>query len=1557
MDIYGKIVHNRYQIDRLIGEDAVSHIHLAHDLTPKKQRYILKFLKNNVISKRIEDVIRFRIEANAVSEIDHPNIIKIIELGEFIELLYVATEYFPGTSLQDIINEKYLTVQQTVNIIMQLCGALDALHANNIIHRDIKPANILVDNESVKLSGFGLSHLRDLNDPLTFDEIVWNFAYISPEQCGILKRNIDERSDLYSLGVLFFELLTGMAPFEGPDICSIIHQHIAMVPEQPSILNPETPPILDRIVLKLLEKEPENRYQSARGLLADLERYLAGQQEFILGLDDRFTKLSYRTRLIGRDREMAQLATTVERLAAKSGAMYFITGDAGSGKTRLIDELKSSIYARGGLLVEGKCSIQSNKVPNKPIQEALDAFMTNFHNLSSSQKKGIIVALGDEFHNLGELIIKLNPAMKELLGECPPLVALEPEREYKRFHMIISQFLLKLSDLTGGLVIVLENLQWTDEGTLNIITELMNEITRHPLVVIGTYRDDEITEDHGIEKLHTDIAAREVPLTRIHLEQLDAPMMNRFVAGLLLEPEEQTPGISEFIFQKSGGNPFFAIEILKQLIDDAVLVYKKNRWRFDESKLDAVEISASSVETILKRISRLNRNEKDILSAASVIGEKFNMKLLFRLSDLDQTEIVRIIDKAIDLQLLIDLPTWGEIGFAHDRIKEAFYSSIRKDRRKKLHLAIADAIEENNKDDLAPVIFDLAHHFIEGGDSDRAIIFTYPSGIMAMARYANEDALNYFNLTLKILEDKGLEKTAQWIRIAINISNIYLTVGKYDQAIQLLLEVAPLLSDRNQRADVFSNISAAYFRKGDWIKCEEYAIQAGTLLGERFPDSTAFLIAAIFKELLLLFINLIIPGVLIRFMKEKTVENNKLRAKFSLPVLRTYLYTNILKFTRFTLRAHNVAISKIGKSSELAMAIGGLGNILMALTRFTLANRYHRKALALRESLDDQWGAAQSYQWLGYCYQWSGNYHKSIECFDESSRRFKSMGDIFEITNSCAALIHNHLLIADYHAVNQYLDQYFSLITETNDFFGTNMAWILSTPFFLETGDLDTAETLGIAAYNYSMDAKIMFLHCMSCIELGRVYLEKRDIRRAIEFLEHARDIYMENRFLKHYTVHCFPWLTEAYLAEYLYPADINSVDKSQVLARVDELCKKSLAATRRWSSYYGMALLVNAKYCAIRGRRRRAEKLFRASIEHNKKIGRRFCLGRSYYEYGLYLSQTDSGSEAKKMLESAYRVFLSIGAKRRVSELEGLLGIAEQNDEQSSLERRVDSERLTSIIQLARDISQISDTDLLMERILFKAVEITGAQRGCIFIANEDEDLEKKAVFSTLGYDMPIDQQILAMIRDVYATRNQTIIEDARVSPDEGESDEERVSPKSIICVPINERDRTIGVCYLDNSLTSGIFTEKVADLLHTFLSHVASATEIDSLSRRSQAARMPEKKPVQSPMISEKIQKALDYIHENYAYEISREGLASHIGLHHDNLGRYFKLYHGKKMNDYINELRIKEAARKLQETDDKIIDIAFSVGFGSLRTFNKAFREIMKISPAYYRKKRSE
>lgn len=1556
MDISGTTIQNKFHVDKQIWEDTISYLHLAYEATPQKKPLIIRFLKNNVISKRIEDLIRFRIEINAVAQIDHRNITRIIETGEFIELLYVAMEYFPCISLQEAMSRKSFSLNETIDCVLQIGKALECLHGKGIIHRDLKPSNVLVDNETVKLTGFGLAYIREFNEQIPFDETKKSFYYVSPEQCGILKRPIDERSDLYSLGVILFQLLTGRIPFDGTDICSIIHQHIARIPENPSDSNAGVPPILDRIVAKLMDKEPENRYQSARGLISDLERFLDGQREYCLGLDDRLTRLSYRTRLIGREREMSQLNEIPKILAGGSGSVFFITGEAGSGKTRMIEELKSVIFAHDCILAAGSSSIQNNKIPNEPIKEALDEYLANFHNLSDATRENIITALREEFGDLGEIIIKLNPAMAELLGDCPPLVPLEPEREYRRFQMVISQFMMKLSDLTGGLVLVLENLQWTDEGTVNLMHELLNEIDRHPLVIIGLYRDDEISDNHVLEKFRMDIASTEVPTAKIHLEKFDDAAMNKFVAGLLMEQENTVPAISDFIYRKSGGNPFFAIELLKQLVEESVLTHKNNRWICDDNKLGSIEISASIVDVILRRIQALKSDEIDILSCAAVMGEKFNMQLLFKVSSLDRTEIVRIIDAAIGLQLLVDLPAWGEIGFAHDRIKEAFYNSLDDEKRKALHLTIANAIEESNRDSLSPVIFDLAHHFIEGGDTDRAIIFAFPAGIMAMGKYANEEALSYFRTALKLLEAGGHRGSIQWIKIQVNMSRVFLTVGNYDQAIETLCEIAPLMESPIEKADLYSHISAAYQRKGDWKKCEEYAILSGELLGEHFIDSKIVIIATLAKELVLLGLHSLFPRLFVRFRRVKTKEYNRLKATFALPVIWSYIYSNTLKFTRFTLRALNIAISKIGKSPELGMAIGGFGSILMAISRFNLAQRYHEAALSMRERLNDQWGAAQSYQWLGYCHQWKGDYRKSIECFEESARRFKKMGDIYEIGHSYAGLVNNYLFLADYEPLKQYLDQYNKITSQTNDFYGINEAWIYSTPYFLEKGLIETAEWLGTAAYNYSLETNILFTQCTSCIELGKVYLEKRDIPQALKFLEAAYDLYRNNSFLKQYTIQVFPALAEAYLYRYITGKETSGVIPKQLLQKTREFCGKSLVKTKRWASFHGMSLLVNAKYYAIRGKKKRAEKLFLQSIRHSAAIGRRYVLARSYYEYGLFLSQTDAGSAAKKNLETAYSLFREIDAQKYVEELGNLLGIKEDDAGQTSIERHIDNERMSSVIKLAREISNITETDAMLDRILSKAVEITGAQRGCMYIANDRNELEKKAAFSMLGYDTAIDLYSMNIIKAVYSTQTRVILGDANAMPQTGDFNRSRPHSKSILCVPIKERDKTVGVCYLDNSLTSGIFTEKEADLLLTFLSHVAFAIEIEFLHRRYHSARYPEKKALQSPLINEKIQKAVEYIQQNYAYEISREGLASHIGLHHDNLGRYFKLYQGKKMSDYINELRIKEAARKLQETDDKIIDIAFSVGFGSLRTFNKSFREIMNISPAYYRKKRS-
>ncbi|MBN2159658.1 MAG: AAA family ATPase [Spirochaetes bacterium] len=1555
MMILGKIINHRYRIDSLMREDALGSFYLARDLSQDDRQVIFNFFNNNAISNRIEDIIRFKMEIHAVSALEHEGILKMYEIGEFVGLHYIASEPVTAETLYVFMAGGLVSLDESVNIIRRICGALELLHSKNIIHKNINPSSVMIGSGRVLLSGFGLSHVRRYDGTAVSADMIEIFKYMSPEQCRILPYGVDERSDLYSLGVIFYRLLTGKDPFYGRDINSIIHKQMAVLPERPGSLNPNIPAALERIVLKLLEKEPDNRYQSARGLLADLDQYLKGKGDFILGLDDRVRRQTYRTRLVGRDKELNRLVTLYGRIAGGKGGACFVTGEAGSGKTRLLEEMKGRIYSRGGWLVEGRCSLQSYKVPYAPFREILNACLNIFYRMAETERKRIIEVIREEYGNFGEILVRLNPAMKEVLGDFPQMVPLGPEKENARFLMVTAGFFLKLSDLSRRLVIILEDLQWADEGTLALISELLDAISGHPLAIVVSYRPEEVPANHTLMKIREKFLNRDMTVVdEIGLDLFDPERMNLLVSSIMAEPSEKTRAVSEFIQGKSRGNPFFAIEVLKRLVDEHVVDYGSKRPEVDPDILSSIVMPNTVVDIILKRMSHLDEGEAKLLSKASVIGEKFSMKLLFKISGLDETEVVRIIDKAIGLHLLVSTSDAGVVSFAHDRIQEAFYASIPAEERKQAHLLVANTIEEENIDYLEDVIFDLANHCIAMEDIDRALIFSFPAGRKALSQYAYADALRYFQLTLDLLDQLELHGTRLWLEVQKNMSKAHLNLQHYDEGIEILQKIIPLFKSKKDRMEAFADICEAYSKKGEWRKCEKAGTEGFRLAGVWFPGNNASLNLGIVKELA----EHAIRGIFPRRRRERRTEAHLLfviTAKIILSMIWSYVFTDTRKFVYLVLRALNMAERYAGVSPELGLALGGYGALLMAVAMFNRAAAVHEKAMEMRRLVNDRWGTAQSLQWIGFCWQWKGEYYKSLKYFTESAETFRAIGDMREYGFSLFGMCQCHYYLSEFEAARRYLDDYYAIACASNDNYGMSSYWWSSALWYLKTGDFESAEFCALTCYYFSIDAEAWFDYCVvSCI-LGQIYLEKGEFAKALAHLEQAKEINEKHNFLRQYVNDIYPLLAEAALADARAGTVLSGPGRRRRMREIRGLCREAVRKTRKWPAQYGISLMVYAKYHAQRGDKDRADRLFRQSIEHYRKTGGRYEQARCQYEYSAFLSQGDDVRSTRANLESAYQVFSEIGAKKYIGIIQNLLGISRDGESETSMERLIESERMTSAIQLARELNRVPDIDESLRATLHRAIEMAGARRGCIFIRDEGNGLEPKNVTCAGGATGALCPYAMRIVERVLATGRPVIIDDALADQrfkEEGFEDSPE-GMRSVLCAPIIERDAVIGVCYLDNSLAAGVFGKKEMDLVNLLLSNISHARAIEILRRRSVIVQEGESRVLISTIPTEKLQKAVEYINNNYTSDISREGLASYVGIHHDNLGKYFKIYFGKKISDYINELRIHRAAEILRDTDDKIVNVAFSSGFGSISTFNKAFRQIMKISPEIYRK----
>jgi len=1320
------ILNQRYRISNKIAEGGMSIVYLANDIKNEKNQYAIKFLKTNKISNRIEDIIRFKNEAITVSKLEHPNIVKIIEIGEYQKEHFIVMEYLSGNSLHQLLNNRInLTEKEKIEIIISICNGMIYIHNNNIIHRDLKPGNIIIDkNNNIKIIDFGLAQIKELTEIKEIDEIAGTFSYMSPEQCGVIKRVVDERSDLYSLGIIFYQIITEQLPFQGDSVNSIIHKQIASRPEIPTKFNKNIPKIIEKIILKLLEKEQELRYQSVKGLKNDLEKYLRGENDFELGHYDKVIKLGFRTNLIGRDEELQKLKNLYDNTNQGKGSICLISGESGRGKTRLTDELKNYVYKKEGKLIEGKCFSSENKVPYGVIKDALNIYIKIFSKYSKEKQQEIKQKIKNEIGELGQILLSINPLLSELIGDCPPLVELEKDKENKRFLMVVSNFLLNLSKIENGLVIVLDDLQWVEEGNLEILKEMSMDINKFPIFIVGSYRDNEVKENHGLIKFKGFLNENNNPLNEITLNFFDNIKMNEFVAKLLYEDEEKTREMSLFIGQKSKGNPFFAIEILKQLIEEKVIYNENNQWNLNIEQLNKIQISDTIVDIVLKRIQLLEEKEIIVLSYAAIIGRKFGFDLLFKLCENIFSKegneyissIIQIIDKAINLQLLeYDLLEREKIIFVHERIKEAFYKNLSDEKRKELHLQIAKTIEENNKDNIDTVIFDLAYHYIEGNDKEKILKYAYIAGQKSKENYSNDESIKYFLITKKILEEENKSGYEEWTKCIENIVDIYLLIGKNDEAIELSKSLLQNESDPIKNSIIYKNISKAYYQKSDIKNCEEYAKIGLKLLKENLPTDKNIIVAGILKELIIHIFHGFFRFLYINNKKKSVKEKDKLIIEYYKFLRVFYALNDPIKSVRITIRNVNFSESKIGKSKELAYNIINFAFLFTYLTLFKKSYKYFSIGLKLLESYNDKYELANALFYLGMDYQWKGEFKEAIEKFKESIKIFINIGESTVLLMAYANLILTYIYISDYNKCLELYDVYLNLANKVKDNKSILSYYFYKCKSFLELGDYEKSYEFGLKGIDVSID--IGFIYCHTSIAIGELLFEKREIVKSKEYLLKAKELHEKNNYLFQYVVDLYIHIAEVYLFEL-----INSNGKINEL-QVKKSCQLAIEKTKKWATHYGSALRVMAKFYAFTKKNKKAEKYFTESITHLQKIGRKYELAKSYYEYGIFLGNNGQKDKSIQNLEDSYNIFKEIDSKVYLKRTADLLGINDDavSRKYTSTDRLLDRQKFSSVIKVSQDISSILNLEELLEHVMQKSIEVTGAKRGLLFIYNEE--------------------------------------------------------------------------------------------------------------------------------------------------------------------------------------------------------------------------------------------
>lgn len=703
---------------------------------------VLKMMRQ--LYPSFSQLVQFRNQYTITKNLNSPKIIRSLSLESYHHGYILVMEDLGSISLVQYTQQHPLTWLEVLKIAKELTEILDHIHQNHIIHKDIKPANILIhpQTKQIHLIDFHIASLlpketQEIQNPNVLEGTL---AYLAPEQTGRMNRGIDYRADFYSLGVTLYELLTGQLPFLSEDPLELVHCHLAKNPPPLWTINPEIPPIVSQIVMKLMAKNAEHRYQSSRGINYDLEICLqagknAGQiQTFTLGKQDISERFLIPEKLYGRQLEINSLLQTFDRVVSASGAseMMLVAGFSGIGKTAVINEIHKPITRQKGYFIKGKFDQFNRNIP-------LSAFVQTFRDLISqllaeselelSQwRKKICTALGEN----AQVLIEIIPELEKIIGKQPPIVELSGNSAQNRFNLLFQKFIEVFTKKEHPLVIFLDDLQWVDSASLQLIKILMEE--KSYLLLLGAYRDNEVSPVHPFILTCNELKKTGKIIHVITLNPLTFADINQWVSETLHCSLGQGQPLSKLIENKTQGNPFFITQFLKALYEDKQITFNLNKgyWEYDLLRINLHSLTDDVVQFMAQQLHKLPPETKKVLKLAACIGNQFDLETLAIISETSEIDTANYLWKALQEVLIIPQNKVYKFyvnhepieikknkievtyRFSHDRIQQAAYSLIPDHEKQITHYRIGQLLldkisPENREERIFELVSQLNH--------------------------------------------------------------------------------------------------------------------------------------------------------------------------------------------------------------------------------------------------------------------------------------------------------------------------------------------------------------------------------------------------------------------------------------------------------------------------------------------------------------------------------------------------------------------------------------------------------------------------------------------------------------------------------------------------------------------------------------------------------------------------------------------------------------------------------------------------------------------------------
>jgi diguanylate cyclase (GGDEF)-like protein len=1428
----------------------------------------LKFLNPVNTLPYLELVVKFRNEVKVISKLDHPNIIKFHATGDYNGIPYLVTEVLEGDSLAGLLQKGVkFTTNETLSLAGKIAEALHCVHSHNIIHRDVKPSNIFIVNSAteqpeIKLLDFGLAHIMELSDFDNEHDMSGTFAYMSPEATGIIRKPLDERSDLYSVGVIFYYLLTERLPFQSSNTAELLHRIAAMKAAPLHKLNPHLPDVIVRIVNRLLAKDQDERYQSAKGLLYDIKRFLQGKQDFVIGEKDRNElRLTYQTKLVGREEELTRIKKLINRAARKQGSICLIGGEPGVGKTRLVKAIKEYVYIRGytkgEVFIESHCIARENKIPYQSFSHALDEFIQKITRAGIEERTKETERIRKLAGELGAVLIKLNPNLKELLGPVPDLQALEPEKENIRFIITAASFICNLVREDQVCILFLDDLQWADEGSLRLLEHIETRIDTSNLLIIGTYRINEVDERHGLTRIKQNAQNRKNCLIDIQVTPLTQDRIHNMVANLLKEQHDQVKEVAQYISNKTGGNPFFTITLLKELVEQNALIREQGVCRIDQKKVNSLHLPNNIIDMLLRRTKNMSEELEQLLKISSIIGKEFKLYLLYSLIEKDTVIIMDLIDQAVRKNLLeYSLSDRGSVQFAHDRIREAFLAKITERERREYHLKISRFLLKQYKGKEDKILFELTYHLMEGGDEEKGVEYALRAGAKARADHAHQDAITYYIFAKEILHKKD-DKTEKYIGLLENLGESYRLILRFERSLEILEQCKILIPDEQtvRKSKILSKIGDTLFEKGE-VEKSFYALeQALQLSGVNVPRSKFAVHIGLLTELGIQMLHTWFPKFFISAINQKAHNDDVVVLRALNRLYKWYFFQDVKKSLYCHLKCLNLA-ERMTPCSELihCYVLGGV--IWASIPWESKSLRYATLGVNTAITTGDRIQEGAAYAGCSLASLILNRPSEGLEYSKKSINLLKGLGEYWDLGVAYAFRIQNCLLTGKLNESLAVSEEFIALSAEAKALQNLGWALIGKGKCIFSIGNVSENEIDEvIRGYVLMKETRDVANMLLSLSTLASLYLRKKEYIKSIETIEEVALLFPLHYSNGAWILDLFPLGAQIYFDTILNIPDLTDKKKQEYLSRALWFCKKSFKWSRKFKFIQGWACQVNGTYNWLIDRKKKAIHHWDTGITFlREQTEDTYRLGCILMEAGFFLLHDNDSAhqeKAKKYLAEAKNLFKGIGAQADYKKTLSISGIKEPlsleqetfQEQETTPQLKFSSERkIMAALETSRYLSSILDLDELLEKIMDKTIELLGAEKGILFLYPEDSNLPKELEVRVarnvecIGSEDDTFFTSRSIIRKVETEKTPLIIEDA-VTDDIFREQESVINYglRSVLCVPIQHRNKLLGAVYLDNRMISGLFNREDLWVLELISSQAGVSIENARLFKQS--------------------------------------------------------------------------------------------------------------------------